>query len=238
MDKTAQEQAIEKARAGAFLRQYETADKDLYERFAFRDIRPEEAEQTAEIERVCFPPNEACSRKMMLERVAKAPEMFLVAVDRATGRIYRICGRAECAGKWQQGTCRIVNKILDFSACTGLQCYSIKSREGVGAAHSREECGWWRRSRGRLSFRERGSSAVSPFKFRSVLNFRTGAALRGAQAEEDRIRDSDMICSAVTRSAVARVKRIKSLIKIRNQGGTADIIRPFRLKSREGLFLL
>ena len=87
MDKTAQEQAMEKVREGAFLRQSETADKDLYERFEFRDIRPEEAEQTAEIERVCFPPNEACSRKMMLERVAKAPEMFLVAVDRATGRI-------------------------------------------------------------------------------------------------------------------------------------------------------
>ena len=87
MDKTAQEQAIKKVREGAFLRQSETADKDLYERFEFRDIRPEEAEQTAEIERICFPPNEACSRKMMLERVAKAPEMFLVAVDRATGRI-------------------------------------------------------------------------------------------------------------------------------------------------------
>ena len=78
---------MEKVREGAFLRQSETADKDLYERFEFRDIRPEEAEQTAEIERICFPPNEACSRKMMLERVAKAPEMFLVAVDRANGRI-------------------------------------------------------------------------------------------------------------------------------------------------------
>lgn len=87
MDKTAQEQAMEKVREGTCLRQSETADKDLYERFEFRDIRPEEAEQTAEIERICFPPNEACSRKMMLERVAKAPEMFLVAVDRANGRI-------------------------------------------------------------------------------------------------------------------------------------------------------
>ena len=43
-----------------------------------------------------------------------------------------------------------------------------------------------------------------------------------------------MICSAVTRSAVARVKRIKSLIKIRNQGGTADIIRPFRFVESGG----
>ena len=161
-----------------------------------------------------------------------------VALTPRSSSICRKRRKDKHTGGWQRETGRGANKILDFSALTGLQCYSIKSREGVGAAHSREECGWWRRSRGRLSFRERGSSAVSPFKFRSVLNFRTGAALRGAQAEEDRIRDSDMICSAVTRSAVARVKRIKSLIKIRNQGGTADIIRPFRLKSREGLFLL
>ena len=61
--------------------------KELHDKFAFRYILPEEAEQTAEIERICFPPNEACSRKMMVERVAKAPEMFLVAIDRNTGRI-------------------------------------------------------------------------------------------------------------------------------------------------------
>ena len=57
-------------------------NEKLHDKFEFRDILPEEGEQTAEIERICFPPNEACSRKMMLERVAKAPEMFLVAVDR------------------------------------------------------------------------------------------------------------------------------------------------------------
>ena len=40
------------------------------------------------------------------------------------------------------------------------------------------------------------------------------------------------------RSAVARVKRIKSLIMIRNQGGTADIIRPFRFMESEGIFVV
>lgn len=60
---------------------------NLYGRFEFREIRPEEAEQAAEIERVCFPPNEACSREMMIKRVKKAPELFLVAVDRQTGRL-------------------------------------------------------------------------------------------------------------------------------------------------------
>lgn len=61
--------------------------ENLYKRFEFRNIRPEEAEQAAEIERICFPPNEACSREMMLDRVAKAPELFLVAVDKDTGKI-------------------------------------------------------------------------------------------------------------------------------------------------------
>ena len=61
--------------------------KTFDERFLFRDVLPEEADQAAKIEEICFPPNEACSEKMMLERVAKAPELFLVAVDRQTGRI-------------------------------------------------------------------------------------------------------------------------------------------------------
>ena len=60
---------------------------DIGEYFEFRDIFPSEAEQAAMIEKICFPPNEACSEKMMLERVAKAPELFLVAVDRESGKI-------------------------------------------------------------------------------------------------------------------------------------------------------
>jgi ribosomal protein S18 acetylase RimI-like enzyme len=73
--------------ARELLRQYQLPDQEIYERFEFREIRPDEAEQAAEIERICFPPNEACSRKMMLERVERAPEQFLVAVDKQTGKI-------------------------------------------------------------------------------------------------------------------------------------------------------
>lgn len=65
----------------------EEANRELYEKFEFREIRPEEGEQAARIERLCFPPNEACSREHMLERVAKAPALFLVAVDKRTGMI-------------------------------------------------------------------------------------------------------------------------------------------------------
>ena len=59
----------------------------LTEKYIFRNIRQEEIAQAAEIEKICFPPNEACSYEHMEKRVDKAPELFLVAEDRATGRI-------------------------------------------------------------------------------------------------------------------------------------------------------
>lgn len=61
--------------------------EELQKKYEFRSIRQEEAEQAVAIEQICFPPNEACSEKCMKERVAKAPEMFLVAIDRTTGKI-------------------------------------------------------------------------------------------------------------------------------------------------------
>lgn len=76
-----------KEAARALLQKYRLPDQDLYERFEFRTIDPEEAEQAAEMEQICFPPNEACSREMMLERVAKAPELFLVAIDKQTEKV-------------------------------------------------------------------------------------------------------------------------------------------------------
>lgn len=63
------------------------SNKGLTEKFEFRDVRAEEAEQTIVIEQICFPPNEACSAKDMKERVEKAAELFLVAIDKETGKI-------------------------------------------------------------------------------------------------------------------------------------------------------
>ncbi|MDO4488202.1 MAG: GNAT family N-acetyltransferase [Eubacteriales bacterium] len=60
---------------------------NITERFEFRNIRQEEAEQTAAIEAICFPPNEMCTRERMIERVAAAEDYFLVAIDRETGKI-------------------------------------------------------------------------------------------------------------------------------------------------------
>lgn len=56
-------------------------------RFEFRDIHADEADQAVAIEQICFPPNEACSEKSMKERIARAPELFLVAVDKESGKL-------------------------------------------------------------------------------------------------------------------------------------------------------
>lgn len=59
----------------------------IAEKFDFRDIRQEEKEQAVAIEQICFPPHEACSKESMEDRISAAPELFLVAVDKETGRI-------------------------------------------------------------------------------------------------------------------------------------------------------
>lgn len=59
----------------------------LTEKFEFRNIHADETDQAVAIEQICFPPNEACSEKSMKERIEKVPELFLVAVDKATGKI-------------------------------------------------------------------------------------------------------------------------------------------------------
>ena len=59
----------------------------LSEKYEFRSIRKDEADQAAEIEQVCFPPAEAISREKIIDRVEKIPELFLVAADRKTGKL-------------------------------------------------------------------------------------------------------------------------------------------------------
>lgn len=78
-EKKSREQAIEELTG--------LADKDLMERFEFRNICQDEVDQAIAIEQICFPPNEACTPRAIKERVAAAPELFLVAVDKATGKI-------------------------------------------------------------------------------------------------------------------------------------------------------
>jgi ribosomal protein S18 acetylase RimI-like enzyme len=78
MNKKSRQQEIE---------EYHITDKDILEKYEFRSIRPDEAEQAVTIEQICFPPNEACSEQHMKERIDKAPNLFLVAVDKKTGKL-------------------------------------------------------------------------------------------------------------------------------------------------------
>lgn len=59
----------------------------LYERFEFRKVKQSEIAEAAEIEQICFPPNEACAPDKMEARIKAAPELFLVAVDKESGKI-------------------------------------------------------------------------------------------------------------------------------------------------------
>ena len=68
-------------------KKYNVINQKLQEQFEFRNIREEEAEQTICIEKICFPPNEACTEQQMRERIKTAPELFLTAIDRKTGKI-------------------------------------------------------------------------------------------------------------------------------------------------------
>ena len=56
-------------------------------KYEFRDILPEELDQVIQIEQICFPPNEACTYEHMESRIKKASDLFLVVVDRETGKI-------------------------------------------------------------------------------------------------------------------------------------------------------
>lgn len=76
-----------RTKAQELLKEYGLSDKPLNECFEFRDILPEEAAEAASIEKICFPPNEACSENMIKERAAVAPDLFLVAVDKETGKM-------------------------------------------------------------------------------------------------------------------------------------------------------
>ncbi len=61
--------------------------KAITDNFEFRSIRQDEADQAVAIEQICFPPHEACSEKHMKKRIVKAPELFLVAVDKENGKL-------------------------------------------------------------------------------------------------------------------------------------------------------
>lgn len=60
---------------------------EINKKFEIRCIRPEESDAAVAVEHACFPPNEACSREHMMERIAAAPELvWLRLIGRQVGR--------------------------------------------------------------------------------------------------------------------------------------------------------
>jgi len=57
------------------------------ENFYYRIIKAEEAEYAARMEQICFPPEEAWPKELMIERIIKIPEMTLVVEDTETKKI-------------------------------------------------------------------------------------------------------------------------------------------------------
>ena len=47
----------------------------------FRDGRPEDGHELADMEEICFPPGERISRQVIIERAARFPDQFLVSFD-------------------------------------------------------------------------------------------------------------------------------------------------------------
>lgn len=61
--------------------------KAFYDRYEFRQVRPGESHAAAEVEALSFPPEEACTPAIMETRVKLAPDLFLVAEEKSTGKI-------------------------------------------------------------------------------------------------------------------------------------------------------
>lgn len=57
------------------------------DQYKMRLVCPEDAEEAAAVEAVCFPPSEACTLPIMRERIKYAAQSFLVAEDRKTGKM-------------------------------------------------------------------------------------------------------------------------------------------------------
>ena len=74
-------------RAREILKRLNLKNTGINGRFEFRAIRQEEADEAVKIEQICFPPNEACLEVHMKERIAAAPELFLVAISKETGQM-------------------------------------------------------------------------------------------------------------------------------------------------------
>ena len=111
------------------------ADEALLKRYRFRQILPEEGAQAGEMDRICFPPEEAKPMEIMCRFVEKIPEQFLVAVDRGTGKVAGfLCGISSDLRTNSLQICR--STIPRRRLCTfwdSIFCPSIEVRDLRGS---------------------------------------------------------------------------------------------------------
>lgn len=67
--------------------EFEYGKPELYKKYEIRTVREHEAEITAAIEAACFPAKEACTLPIIKQRIRLAPELFIVAVEKSTGKM-------------------------------------------------------------------------------------------------------------------------------------------------------
>ena len=64
-----------------------------FDRFEFRNAKLSEWKELTALEKVCFPPNEACTSEQLRQRIEKASENFFVACDQVNPKLAGfLCG--------------------------------------------------------------------------------------------------------------------------------------------------
>ena len=61
--------------------------EEAIDKYEFRTVHEDEAEIEAAIEAACFPAKEACTLPVMKQRVRLAPDLFMVAIEKQTGKM-------------------------------------------------------------------------------------------------------------------------------------------------------
>lgn len=62
-------------------------EKEVNKHYELRQVSLNDAEEATAVEAVCFPPSEACTLPIMKERISRAADTFLTAIDRETGKM-------------------------------------------------------------------------------------------------------------------------------------------------------
>lgn len=71
----------------AFTNALKARREEIRAGLTFRDGQPEDGPELADIEEICFPPEERISRKVIVERASRFPDQFLISFDPSGNKI-------------------------------------------------------------------------------------------------------------------------------------------------------